>query len=116
VGGSVPRGDQLHDAVLRRDGDHVGDITPRTIEQASRDVIFLADGADLAAILAADIPDDLDVLLTRLWFIDDHGSAKDEVGLGLRIGDNRDVLPSEDLGDGTRQGVCCRRLGHRRRC
>src|SRR5947207_1042586 len=76
-------GNQLHDTVLRRDGDHVGDITPRTIEQAGRDVILLPHGADLAAILAAHVPDDLDVLLTRFWFGDDDGSTKDEVCLSL---------------------------------
>src|SRR3984893_9127706 len=98
-------GNQLHDAVLRRDGNHVGYVPPRAIEQAGRDIVFLVHGADLAAILAAHIPDDLDILLARLWFSDNDGSSKDEVCLGLRIGDNRDVLPSEDLGDGSRQGI-----------
>src|SRR4029077_12203397 len=61
--------------------------------------------ADLCAILAAHVPDDFNVLLACLWFSDDDGSTKNKVCLGLRIGDNGDVLPSEDLGDGTRQGI-----------
>src|ERR1700730_10508106 len=98
-------GNQLHDAVLRRDGDHVGNVPPRAIEQSGGGIVFLAHGAYLPAILASHIPDDLDVLLAGLWFSDDDSSTKDEVCLGLWIGDNRDVLPSEDLGDGSRQGI-----------
>ena len=46
----------MHDAVLRRGGDHVGDIAPRTIEEAGRDIVFLADRADLVTVLAAANP------------------------------------------------------------
>src|SRR4029077_19936775 len=106
VGRHGAAGNQLYDAVLRRGGDHVGNVPPRAIEQASRDIVFLTHGADLPAILAAHVPDDFDVLLARVWFGDDDSSTKDEVCLGLRIGDNGDVLPSEDLGDGSRQGIC----------
>ena len=77
-------GDELHDAVLRRDGDHVGDIAPGAVEHAGRDVVFLSDRADLDAVLAAQMPDDLDVLLARLRLRDGDIGVEDEVGLGLR--------------------------------
>src|SRR6516165_3107335 len=91
--------DELLDAVLRRDGDHVGNIAPGTIDQPGRDVVFLSDGADLAAVLAAYPPENLDVLLAGLRFCDDDLGIEDEVRLRLRVGDDRDILTLEDLGD-----------------
>src|SRR6516165_9960295 len=91
--------DELHDAVLRRDGDHVGNIAPSAVEQPGRDVVFLSDGADLTAVLAAYPPDNLDVLLAGLGFCDDDLGIENEVRLRLRVGDDRDILTLEDLGD-----------------
>ena len=95
--------DQLHDAGLRRYGNHVGDIAPRALEQPGGDVVFLPDRADLAAVLATHPPDDLDVLLARLWLCDDDIGVEDEIGLCLRVGDYCDILPLQDLGDGPGQ-------------
>ena len=53
--------DKLHDPVLRRDGDHIGDITPSAVEQARRDVVLLPDRADFCAVFTAHMPDDFDV-------------------------------------------------------
>jgi hypothetical protein len=95
--------DELHDAVLRRGGDHIGNIAPRAIEQPGRNIVFLAERADFAAVLAAHPPDDLDVLLAGFWLGDDDIGVEDEIGRSLRVGDDRDILPLQDLGDGPRQ-------------
>src|SRR5215472_9966938 len=91
--------DELHDTVLRRHGDHVGNIAPCTIEQTGRDIVFLSDRADLAAVLAAYPPDDLDVLLAGLGVCGDDLGIEHQVRLRLRIADDRDILPLQDLGD-----------------
>src|SRR6202011_878870 len=63
------------------------------------DVVFLSDGANLAAVLAAHMPDDLDVLLSAFWFGDSNVRVEHEVGLGLRIADNCQILFLQYLGN-----------------
>jgi len=42
-------------------------------------------------------------LLTRLWVCDDDIGVENEVGFCLWIGDDREILPLQDLGDGPGQ-------------
>src|SRR5215469_242276 len=95
--------DELHYPVLRRYADHVGNIAPRAVEQTGGDIVLLPDGADLNAILEAQMPDDLDILLAG--FRSGYGDlgGENEVGLGVRIGDDRQVLLLQQLGNSPRQ-------------
>ena len=92
-------GNKLHNAVLRRNGNHVGDISPGTVEQTGRDVVFLPDRADLATVFASHMPDDLDVLLARFGRGDRDLSVEKEIGLGLRVASKCEILLLQQLGD-----------------
>ena len=92
VDDGAPR-DELHDAVLRRHGDHVGDIAPRAIEQPGRDIVLLSHRADLATVFAAHPSNDLDVLFADFRFCHDDIGVEDKIGRCLRVGDDRHVLP-----------------------
>src|ERR1700745_3345261 len=74
-------GDQFHDSVLRRDGNHVGDIPPGAIEQPGRDIVFLPDRANFRTLLMAHMPNDFDVLLARLGLSDGDLRVENEIGL-----------------------------------
>src|SRR6185437_2865920 len=58
--------EQLDDAAFGGVRDGIGDIAPGTVERPLRHVVLLRDGADLAAVRAVQMPDDLDVLLSGL--------------------------------------------------
>ena len=97
--------DELHYSVLRRDADHVGNIAPRAVEQTGGNIVLLPDGADLTAIFAAQMPDDLDVLLAGFRSGDGDLGGENEVGFGVRIGDDRQVLLFQQLRNRPRQGL-----------
>src|SRR5215472_2847886 len=95
--------DELHYPVLRRDSDHVGNIAPWAVEQTSGDIVLLPDGADLTAVFEPHMPDDLDILLAGFRSGDGDLAGQDEVGLGVRIGDDRQVLLLQQLRNSLRQ-------------
>jgi len=92
-------GDKLHDPILRRNGNHVGDIPPGTVEQTGRDVVFLPDRADLAPVFEAQMPQDLDILLARSRLGDGDIGVEDKIGLGLRIRGDNEILLFQELGN-----------------
>jgi hypothetical protein len=85
-------GDQRHDAVLGGGGDGIGDVAPGPIQEAGRDVVFLRDGADFVTVLASHTPDDPDMLLARSGPVEGDRRIEDEVGAGMRIGHDREIL------------------------